>query len=76
MSRKNPHVIMGQVVQGTSNQGYSVEVKFYESTEENVYQPDAQAMLNELDHDLERLRRVIKARTHKLSVKLASSSAE
>lgn len=75
MSRKNPHIIMGQVVQGSADKGYSVRVKYYNSTEENVYQPDAQDMLSELDQDLDRLRRMIKARTHRLSSKLADNNA-
>lgn len=75
MSRKNPHFIMGQVVQGTSDKGYSVEIKYYNSTADNVYQPDAQDMLTELDNDLDRLRRMINARTHRLSSKLATNNA-
>lgn len=70
MTKKNPHVIMGQTVQGSPAQGYTIEIKQYDSTAENAYQPDAQAMLNELEKDLERMQRLINARTRKLDLRL------
>ncbi|MDP3816613.1 hypothetical protein [Pseudomonas sp.] len=75
MSKKNPHTIMGQTVQGTANQGYSLEIKHYDSTVINAYKPDAQAMLSELEEDIDRLRRVINARSHKLGKKLSENAS-
>tara|TARA_R110002033_G_scaffold102085_2_gene150061 strand:+ start:2008 stop:2235 length:228 start_codon:yes stop_codon:yes gene_type:complete len=74
MSKKNPHMIMGQKVQGSPSQGYSVDVKFYKSTSKNAYIPDAQDMLKELEQELARNKRVINARTRKLRSKISASS--
>lgn len=70
MSKKNPYVIMGQAVYGSSAKGFSVEVKQYKSTMNEAYRPDAQEMLDELQSDVERLRRVSKVRAYKLNSKL------
>lgn len=75
MSKKNPHTIMGQMVQGTANQGYSLEIKHYDSTVINAYKPDAEAMLSELEGDIDRLRRLINVRAHKLEKKLSEKAS-
>ena len=74
MSKRNPHTIMGQMVQGTASQGYSLEIRHYDSTVVNAYKPNAEAMLNELEEDIDRLRRVINARSHKLGKKLSENA--
>lgn len=71
MSKKRPHVIMGQVVQGSSTSGYTVAVKPYESTNSDAYMPSAQDILNDLENDFDRLHRVVQARTYKLESKLS-----
>lgn len=70
MNNKKPHAIMGQKVTGSAKQGYSLDIKFYESTEDNSYTPSAEDMLNELESDLNRLERLINARSRKPSAKL------
>jgi hypothetical protein len=74
VSRKNPHVIMGQTVQGSAKLGYTVELKRYRSTTEKAYQPDAQEMLCDLKTDLDRLQRLINVRAHKLNSMLSDES--
>lgn len=66
MSKKQPHVIMGQVVKGTSTSGYTIAVKQYESLDAEAYIPSAQNMLDDVLDDFERLQRVVNARTRKL----------
>ncbi|MBV1790271.1 hypothetical protein KQ940_19625 [Marinobacterium sp. D7] len=72
MSRKNPHVIMGELVKGSSSQGYSVSVAFYKSTLSSAYKPDAKDMLDELESDIDRKKRLIKVRARKVAAKLAA----
>lgn len=62
---------MGKKVKGSADKGYSLEVSHYHSTLMNAYKPDAQLMLSELSDDIDRLRRLIDARSHKLEKKLA-----
>ena len=75
MSRKRPHVIMGQVVQGLSKDGYSIAVRQYESIKREAYIPAAQDMLDDLQDDFDRLQRVVNARTYKLESKLESEAS-
>ncbi|OEE65433.1 hypothetical protein A147_16830 [Vibrio splendidus FF-6] len=65
---------MGQVVQGSSKEGFSIAVKQYESIKSEAYIPAAKDMLNDLQDDFERLQRVVNARTHKLESKLESEA--
>ncbi|MCK8043692.1 hypothetical protein MSG37_02245 [Shewanella sp. 1CM18E] len=70
MSRNNPHVIMGQEVKGSTKDGYTIEIKRYQSNSNVAYMPLATEMLADLQSDLERVNRLINARTHRLSNKL------
>ncbi|MDC3190552.1 hypothetical protein NQU96_12425 [Pseudoalteromonas elyakovii] len=74
MSKKNPHVIMGQTVNGSSKKGLTVQVKYYESESDKAYKPKAQDMLDELANEISRLDRVYTARAYKLNHKLAENS--
>lgn len=70
MSNNKPHIIMGQIVQGTPSSGYTVEVKKYKSTIDSAYRPAAKDMLAELQNDVSRLQRVLDAKSQKISNKL------
>lgn len=69
MSIKKPHRIMGQIVKGNQNSGYSVDVKILNSIDELTYRPDAQEMLEQLNDELVRMRRILEVRSKRLSSK-------
>lgn len=74
MSRRNPHIIMGQVVQGSSSAGYTIAVKQYDSIKPDAYMPSAKDILDDLEDDFERLQRVVNVRTHRLASKLSEEA--
>lgn len=76
MSNRKPHIIMGERVKGNANSGYTVKVNFYDSTNTGYYTPDGKMMLDELASELDRVQRVIDARTKKLATKIADNTIE
>ncbi len=76
MSKKNPHYIMGQEVRGSSKDGYSLEIIRYQSRSESAYIPSATEMLDDLNSELQRMSRMINARSHRLSNKLEEAKEQ
>lgn len=61
---------MGQEVKGSKKDGYTIEIKRYQSNSDVAYMPSATEMIADLQSDLERVTRLINARTHRLTNKL------
>ena len=70
MSKKHPHMIMGQEVKGSSSSGYTITIKQHASLDDEAYFPSAQDILDDVKDDLDRLQRVVNIRTHKLENQL------
>lgn len=66
---------MGQEVKGSTKDGYTIDVKRYQSKSDVAYMPSATEILADLQSDLDRVNRLINARTHRLANKLEEAKS-